>query len=145
MIKEKMKQLTRAMNDKKNTNCSLIIGGDISYPDYKANSKILFNNLLTFIQKSLKIDPSYFWGQDNINDSKGLDAYYTSSDDTWRILKYKGKTAKSISSLEELTDGFNEIHLSKNDKLFIGEEKKEITKKQLDKYLDFKESLKEAV
>lgn len=100
----------------------LILGGDDSMQEYREDSRTVFQELLRFFQRR-RIDVSYFWGQDNINDSRGVEAYYTASDDTWRILKYKKGSKDTVQTVADLADSFAEVHLSPQDTLYLADRK----------------------
>lgn len=101
---------------------AIIIGGETTEPLLKDASKNLFLGLINFFKRR-NIDPSYFWGQDCSQDKRGIDAYYTSKDDSWRILKYKTNTQRTVGSIEDLQDTFLHLHLGNQDTLFFPDSK----------------------
>jgi hypothetical protein len=115
-IREKLDSGIKAIGD--NALSAFILGGETTEPMLKEDSKKLFTVLTDFFRKK-NIDPSYFWGQDCSKDKKGVDAYYTANDDTWRVLKNKGNSDDVVSSIDDLLEAFSDVHLGKNDKLYF--------------------------
>jgi hypothetical protein len=103
---------------------ALVIGGNVSLPEYAKNSREVFNNILNFFQEK-QIKPSYFWGQDSGQDTMAQTrAYYTANDDTWHILKItKNPDTKEVSgppkSITDLMRTFRKVHLDSNDTLYL--------------------------
>jgi len=123
-INQKLDEGIRNIGDKNLS--TLIIGGNITVPNLKENSKRLFIILVDFFRQR-GIDPSYFWGQNSSNNKRGTDAYYTAKDDYWHILKYKANSNQVVSSIEDLKEAFEYSHLGKNDKLYFKDLKTPIT------------------
>lgn len=101
---------------------AFVVGGDTAILGLKEDSESLFTSIIKFFSRK-HIDSTYFWGQNSINDNRGVDAYYTSKDDTWRILKFKPKSNQVVASIEDLENTFTKMHLGKYDKLYFKDTK----------------------
>ncbi len=102
------------------------------------NINTLSSDVSSISLKRRNIDPSYFWGQDSNKDKRGVDAYYTAKDDTWRILKYKPNSNQVVCSIEDLKESFTKMHLGKNDKLYFKDAKRPIVAFHFNSILNFK-------
>ncbi|MCK4428920.1 MAG: hypothetical protein KAU95_00985 [Candidatus Aenigmarchaeota archaeon] len=129
-LKKRLNNYIDKLEEEENIH-GLLLGGDISTLGIKENSKHLFERLTNFFADELNIDNSYFWGQDFSKDSRGMDAYYLSKENTWRILKFNNNSDKVISSVEELKNNLEQVYLAEGDLLFLDEADKGISSKEL--------------
>lgn len=134
-ISLKLDKTIKAVNDKDLS--VFVVGGEAVDTKFYYKSKKLFKSVINFFKRR-GLDPTYFWGQNSLIDNRGVDAYYTSKDDTWWILKYKPGTNEIVSSIEDVQKVFSYSHLGKNDKLYFKDKTTPILPKVFNSKIKFK-------
>lgn len=97
----------------------LVIGGDVSLTEHAENSRLLFRQTLGILTISGIQGISYFWGQRLDDDPRGIEAYYSASENAWKLLKYKSGSSDAVNTLSDLLETFSELRVSPSGFIYL--------------------------